>query len=243
MSLHNRGFVRVSRCLLTLAVVVLPVCVANGQPLADHHQHLFSPALAALVSPAPPAAPFASITASDLIAQLDAAGIKRAAVLSNLALPTTRRAFEAMEVVARKRGIRLESFGITTSAESVDASFEALLRGAPEGLIVQPDPISGKHSAAIARLALKHGLPSVGGGRQFADDGGLLAYGSNFEEAWKLAARYVDKILKGAKPGDLPIEQPTKFDLVVNLKTARALGITMPASLLLRATRVIDSGK
>jgi len=166
--------------------------------------------------------------------------LKRAAVLSNLALPSTRPALDAMEVVARKRSIRLESFGITTSAESVDASFEALLRGAPEGLIVQPDPISGKHSVAIGRLAVKHRLPSVGGGRQFAVDGGLLAYGSNFEEAWRLAARYVDRILKGANPGDLPIEQPTTFELAVNLKTAKELGLALSRDLLLRATDVIQ---
>ena len=165
--------------------------------------------------------------------------LKRVGVLSNLAQPASARGVDAMEVVARKHGIRIQSFGVTFAAESVDAAFDAALRGAPDGIVVQPDPITAKHGVAIGRLALKHRLPSIGGGLQFAQDGGLLAYGGSFLEGWRLAGRYVDRILKGAKPGDLPIEQPTTFELAVNLKTAKDLDLVLPRALLLRATDVI----
>ena len=167
-------------------------------------------------------------------------GLRRVAVLSNLAGPASMPGLDAMEIVARRRGIRLQSFGVTARDESVDEAFDALLRAAADGVVVQPDPITGKHSGAIARLAVKHRLPSIGGGRQFAVDGGLLAYGASFTEGWRLAARYVDRILKGAKPGDLPVEQPTTFELAVNRRTAKALGLALPHGLLLRATDVIE---
>ena len=93
---------------------------------------------------------------------------------------------------------------------------------------------------ARSAFAAKNRLPSIGGGSQFVGDGGLLSYGASFTDGWQLAARYVDKILKGAKPGDLPVEQPTKFELVINRKTARALGLTIPAELLLLADKVIE---
>jgi putative ABC transport system substrate-binding protein len=92
----------------------------------------------------------------------------------------------------------------------------------------------------IASLAIEHRLSSIGTVREFAEHGMLAAYGTNFAELWRRSAGYVDRILKGAKPGDLPIEQPRKFDLVINLKTARALGITVPRRVVMRADRVIE---
>jgi putative ABC transport system substrate-binding protein len=94
--------------------------------------------------------------------------------------------------------------------------------------------------ARIATLATKSRLPSVSGVRQYAEAGGLVAYGPNFYELYRRAAGYVDRILRGARPGDLPIEQPTTFELVINLKTAAALGLTIPPSLLLRANHLIE---
>ena len=96
------------------------------------------------------------------------------------------------------------------------------------------------HRARVAELALSSRLPTISGETGYAQGGGLMEYGPNIVDSWQRAARFVDKILKGAKPVDLPVEQPTKFELIINLKTARALGLTMPPSLLLRADHVID---
>jgi putative tryptophan/tyrosine transport system substrate-binding protein len=98
----------------------------------------------------------------------------------------------------------------------------------------------GRRDAAYGQLAITHRLPPVSGARQYAEGGAHLSYGVNAAALYGRAARYVDKILKGAKPGDLPIEQPAQFDLVINMKTARALGLTIPPSLLLRADQVIE---
>jgi putative ABC transport system substrate-binding protein len=92
----------------------------------------------------------------------------------------------------------------------------------------------------IAGFAARRGLPAMGGGRWFAVDGGLMSYGSDFAEGWRLAERYVDRILKGAKPADLPVEQPTKFELVINARTAKTIGLSLPPGLLLRADAVIQ---
>jgi putative ABC transport system substrate-binding protein len=157
------------------------------------------------------------------------------AVLSHLANPAARRGLAETETAARKLNVRVVSFGITAEAHELEALFVAIARERARGLIVQPDPMTGKHSARIAKLALQNRLPAIGGVRQFAIDGGLMTYGADFVEGWRLAARYVHRILQGAKPADLPVEQPTAFELAVNTRTAQALGLTLPASLLVRA--------
>ena len=101
-------------------------------------------------------------------------------------------------------------------------------------------PVIFRERAKIAQLALKNRLLTSFAHREHVDAGGLMSYGPNFEDMWRLAAVYVDKILKGAKPADLPVQQPTKFELVINLKTAEALGLTIPQALLLRADQVIE---
>ena len=103
-----------------------------------------------------------------------------------------------------------------------------------------PDPLFAGNLRQIANLAVKRRLPSIFHLREFADSGGLMAYGPDRSDMFRRAATYVDKILKGAKPGDLPVEQPTKFELVINLKTAKTLGLTSPQSLLLRADHIIQ---
>ena len=108
-----------------------------------------------------------------------------------------------------------------------------------EALLVLGDALFFANRMALLKLASKTRLPVIYGESYFADEGGLLSYGTNFADVFRRSAWYVDKILKGAKPGDLPIEQPTKFELVVNLKTAKTLGITIPESILLRADEVI----
>ena len=103
-----------------------------------------------------------------------------------------------------------------------------------------PSAFFNRYRARIAELANRHRLPTISESREYVQDGGLMSYGPNFPDMYRRAASYVDRILKGAKPGDLPIEQPTRYELVINLKTAKALGITIPQSLLLRADEVIQ---
>jgi putative tryptophan/tyrosine transport system substrate-binding protein len=127
-------------------------------------------------------------------------------------------------------------------AEPADIAkaFASIIKERDGGVIVQQTGSLNAHMRQMADLATRHRLPTVHASRLFAESGGLLAYGPSLSALGYRAATYVDKILKGAKPGDLPIEQPTKFEFVVNLKTANALGITIPQSLLLRADEVIQ---
>jgi putative tryptophan/tyrosine transport system substrate-binding protein len=122
----------------------------------------------------------------------------------------------------------------------IDAAFQALTRAHANIVIVPTDPMFLNERRRIAELAVAARLPIVCGFREHVEDGGLMSYGIDPRENWRRAATYVDKILKGARPADLPIEQPTKFELIVNLKTARALGLTIPESFLLRADEVIE---
>ena len=123
--------------------------------------------------------------------------------------------------------------------DDLDRAFVAIGKERPDALLVLADPMLGSQARRIADLALKLRLPAVGMLRGYAERGLVATYGQSFNDSYRRAAAYVDKILKGASPGDLPIEQPTRLELVINLKTARALGITVPQSLLLRADEVI----
>lgn len=125
-------------------------------------------------------------------------------------------------------------------AEELDAAFAALAHEAPAALLVMGDPLFIAHAGRVAELALKYRLPSVGGARINAQAGVLLTYGPNYDDAYRRAAVYVDRILKGAKPADLPVERSARFELVVNARTARALGMKPPQSILLRADQVIE---
>jgi putative ABC transport system substrate-binding protein len=109
-----------------------------------------------------------------------------------------------------------------------------------DALVVTSDPLAFTHRAKITDLAIRHHLPALYGFTEFAESGGLMAYSASLTDLWRRAATYVDKIIKGAKPADLPIEQPTKFEFVINLKAAKALGLTIPPSVLARADKVIQ---
>ena len=113
-------------------------------------------------------------------------------------------------------------------ADEFAGAFQAALQGQAQALMVQLSPLFGAQRARLAELALASRLPTMAGNPGYATAGGLMNYGPNLPESWHRAATYVDKLLKGAKPGDLPVEQPTKFELVINLKTAKALGLTLP---------------
>ncbi len=126
------------------------------------------------------------------------------------------------------------------SVAELPAAFEAAVRARADGLVVNPDSVFNFARDTILKLAEKHRLPAVYPSRDYVQAGGLISYGANFVELYRRVAVHIDKILRGAKPADLPIEQPTTFEMVVNLKTAKALGLTIPPSVLLRADHVIQ---
>jgi len=165
-------------------------------------------------------------------------GIHRVAVLWNSAVPERAKELKNTELAARTLRIEIQSLGIR-SPEDFDDKFQAMVKGRAEALVVTPDPITNTHRAKIIEFATTKRVPTMFALRLPVDDGGLVSYGTNFEAVFRRAATYVDKILKGAKPVDLPVERPTKFELVINLKTAKALGLTIPPSVLLRADQVI----
>ncbi len=167
-------------------------------------------------------------------------GLSRVAIVWNPDMRGAVLDYKEAEAAARSLRIQLQSVEVSR-AEDLDRAFSALAEGRAEALLVPPiNPSLFANRAQIASLAQKNRLPSMFGTREFVDAGGLLSYGPSIADGWRRAAAFVDKILKGAKPSDLPVEQPTTFDLVVNLKTAKALGLTIPPSLLQRAAHVIQ---
>ncbi len=146
---------------------------------------------------------------------------------------------EEVRKAAQSQGIpfRLQS---VRSIEKFEPAVSALKRERVNALVIVPGPMFFSARETIADIAAKHRVATITGQREYADAGLLMAYGANLAEGFKRAAVYVDKVLKGAKPGDLPIEQPTKFELIINMKTAKALGLTIPPLLLLRADQVIQ---
>ena len=166
-------------------------------------------------------------------------GLSRVAVLWNAI--NSYKAFDLKEVqaVAEALNVAVRTLPVRGPDDFADA-FEAAVKSGAGGLITLDDPFTIAHRTRIVNLALKYRLPAVYGVRPFADAGGLMTYGPDRVDQNRRAATYVDKILRGAKPADLPVEQPTKFELVINLKTAKALGLTIPQSLLLRADAVIQ---
>jgi len=165
--------------------------------------------------------------------------LARAAVLWNAANPFRALDLKVLQAGARALGVTLQSLEVRRP-DDFDRAFEAASRERADALITLEDPLTFSHRTRIVSLAAKHRLPAIHGLRQFVDAGGLLSYGPNLLDNYRRSAAYVDKIIKGAKPADLPVERPTKFELDINLKTAKALGITIPQSLLLRADRVIE---
>jgi putative tryptophan/tyrosine transport system substrate-binding protein len=162
--------------------------------------------------------------------------LKRISVLMNSANPANGFFFEAMSARAGKLGLRLDRIEVTAASE-----LEAATARAKGGtLLVVGDPMFFQHRARILEQTLRAQIPSMFGGRPYVEGGGLMSYLSPGEWHWRKAATYIDKILKGAKPADLPVEQPTQFELVINLKTAKALGLTIPPNVLLRADEVIE---
>jgi putative ABC transport system substrate-binding protein len=166
-------------------------------------------------------------------------GNKVVAVLMNPSTPFTLLALKEVKTAAEAERIRLEVLEARTP-DQVSGRFEAAIKAGARGLLVLEDPLMYDLRRQISDLAAKFRLPAVYTYRDYAQAGGLMSYGTDRRQIYRRAAEYVDKILKGAKPADLPVEQPTKFEFVINLKTAKALGLTIPPSLLARADQVIE---
>jgi putative ABC transport system substrate-binding protein len=166
-------------------------------------------------------------------------GLSRVAVLWN---PDVRGAvLDYKETESAARSLRLELQSVEVSrAEDLDRAFSAVMSQRAQAVVVLPNPIGFANRPRIASFALKNRLPSMYPQREYVDAGGLMAYGPSLSDLFRRSANYVDRILKGAKPGELPVEQPTKFELVLNLKTTKAIGLTIPPSLLRRADAVLQ---
>ena len=166
--------------------------------------------------------------------------VSRVAVLWNPANPASHLMVRAADVAAQALGVQLhlvEARG--RGPDAFDSAFAAMTNAHADALLVLADNIFFEHRRRLAELAAMSHLPTMYQGREHVEAGGLISYAASVPDVWRHGATYVDKILKGAKPADLPVEQPTRFELVINLKTAQALGITMPPSLLLLADEVI----
>jgi len=166
-------------------------------------------------------------------------GLSRVAVIWDPATPSHGPGLKAVEVAGRALGFRLQPVAVRSATE-FDSAFSAIVRERAGGLLVLSTPIFIAEAKRLAELAITHKLPSMFGPRHHVEAGGLMSYSPDRAEVFRRGAIYVDKVLKGAKPTDLPVEQPTKFELVINLKTAKALGLTIPQSFLLRADQVIQ---
>jgi len=171
---------------------------------------------------------------SDLVPQARVIGL-----LVNPDSPQTERVLRGMQEAARAKGIQLLVVKASTGSE-IDAAFAALSQQAPGALVVQADPFFNSRRDQLVALAARYAVPAIYEGRQFAMAGGLISYGASLTAVYRQLGIYAGKILQGAKPADLPVQQPTAFDLVINLKTAEALGLTIPRTMLDLANEVIE---
>jgi putative ABC transport system substrate-binding protein len=168
-----------------------------------------------------------------------APGVTRAAVLRESAIAAGPGQFGAIRALAQSLGVELRPVDVRDAGE-IERAITAFARGSNGGLIVTGSPAAVVHRGLIVALTARHRLPAVYNTRFYATGGGLMSYGPDFVDQFRHAAGYVDRILKGEKPADLPVQAPTKYELVINLKTAKALGLDVPPMLLARADEVIE---
>src|SRR5450759_1154269 len=168
-----------------------------------------------------------------------APSVTRAAVLRDPTIPAGIGQFAVIQSVAPSLGIEVNAINVHDPGE-IERAITAFARTGNGGLIVTANPGTVIHRDLIITLAARHKLPAVYNGRQFVADGGLISYGPNLVDQTRQAAVYVDRILKGEKPSNLPVQAPTRYELAINLKTAKAIGLTMPPSVLTRADEVIE---
>jgi len=175
----------------------------------------------------------------DLLLELDPQIRRLTVVVQSPPHPTQVSGVAAVRAAAKKRGLEVQEVPLAR-VEDVKATFAKMREPRGHGLLLWSSPIFDERAGEIGRLAAEHRLVAILPWKEYALAGGLVAYAPDILALWRRAATYVDRILRGAKPADLPIEQPTKFELVINMKTAKALGVTIPPSLLLRADQVIE---
>jgi putative tryptophan/tyrosine transport system substrate-binding protein len=164
--------------------------------------------------------------------------LSRVAVLGTSTQPGNAQALKAVELAAGTFGVRLQYLEVLSSKD-IETAFRAASKGHAEAVLVLGGPMLNSHRTQIADLAAKNRLPAIYDRREYVEAGGLMSYATSITDLDRRAATYVDKILKGAKPADLPVEQPRKFELIINLKTAKQIGLTIPPNVLVRADRVI----
>ena len=164
---------------------------------------------------------------------------RRVTILWHETNPGAKLTFEDTRRAVEKVGLAYDVVGVS-APDQLESAIERIAKGRPDALVIVHDILTVSQRATIAQTALKHRLATICASSPFVDAGGLLAYGPNLPAMFKRAAGFVDRIFRGARPADLPIEQPTKFELRVNLRTAKALGLTIPAALLLRADEVLQ---
>jgi putative tryptophan/tyrosine transport system substrate-binding protein len=165
-------------------------------------------------------------------------GLARVVVLWNAANPANASVWQETQAAAWALGLQLHSQAVQ-SPQDLDGAFARTAQARPDALLVLSDALLGMHRPQIVAFATQQHLPSMFANREWVVAGGLISYGANFSDLFRRAATYIDKILKGTKPADLPVEQPTTFELVINLNTAQALGLTIPPTLLFQVTEVI----
>ncbi len=164
--------------------------------------------------------------------------LSRVAVFGSSTAPGNPQAVKETELAATAIGVNLQYFDVLSSKD-FESLFLTASRNHAHAALVLSSPVFNSQRKRIAEIAIKHRLPAIFFNAEFVEDGGLMAYAASYNDLYRRAASYVDKILKGAKPADLPVEQPTKFELVINLKTAKQIGLTIPPNVLARADRVI----
>jgi putative ABC transport system substrate-binding protein len=164
--------------------------------------------------------------------------LSRVAVLGYSTRPGNAQALRETELVAKALGIQLQYLDVL-DLQHIETAFQAARKGRADAVLVLPSNITTSHRTQFADLAVKSQLPAMYPMSESVEDGGLVSYGTNVADLYKRAATYVDKILKGVKPADLPVEQPKKFELIINLKAAKQIGLTIPPNVLARADRVI----
>ena len=174
----------------------------------------------------------------ELIKEVDRS-LTKVTVISNANNPTAAIFFGSIQTAGASIGVQATLFGIRDPSD-INLAIDLSRHEPRAGLIVLPEPVTGTHRTLIIALAARYRVPAIYPYRFFAADGGLMAYGVKQRDLYRRAASYVDRILKGEKPGELPVQQPTNFELIVNLKTARAQGLEVPTSLLARADEVIE---